>query len=129
MLEMTGGRVHTLAESFLGLRHGPMSLVDSETLVVAFFSSDDHARAYETDLVRELKRKGLGGHFVLAGEDLPADIQTAVPVRADAVTLVLVGQLVALFRCLAEGLKPDAPSDSGVISRVVNTFRIYERTE
>jgi tagatose-6-phosphate ketose/aldose isomerase len=137
MLEMTAGRVFTLAESFLGLRHGPMSLVDSGTLVVVLFSSDEHVRRYEIDVVRELKRKELGGGFVLAGGGIPSDLRAgqdaAVSVRASgdtaAVALVLTGQLLALFRCLAEGLKPDEPSDSGVITRVVNTFRIYERSQ
>ncbi len=45
MLEMTGGRVFTLAESFLGLRHGPMSAVHEDPLVVAFLSSDEMVRA------------------------------------------------------------------------------------
>jgi len=35
-LEMTGGRIATLAETYLGLRHGPMSFVEPETLVVCF---------------------------------------------------------------------------------------------
>ena len=61
MLEMTGGRVGVLAESFLGLRHGPMSAVHGDTLVVAFLSPSRYARAYELDVLRELGRKGLGG--------------------------------------------------------------------
>ena len=36
MLEMTSGRVVTLCETFLGLRHGSMSYVHKDCLVVAF---------------------------------------------------------------------------------------------
>jgi tagatose-6-phosphate ketose/aldose isomerase len=57
MLEMTSGRVVTLCETFLGLRHGPMSYVHKDCLVVAFLSSDSLLRAYESDLLRELDRK------------------------------------------------------------------------
>lgn len=137
MLEMTAGRVGVLAESFLGLRHGPMSAVDDDTLVVAFLSTQPLARAYELDLLRELGRKGLGGARVLVGGDLPPDL-----VRADDVVVgpegsdslaedgaavigVLVGQLLAFFRCRHLGLNPDAPSPDGVIHRVVEEFAIH----
>jgi len=38
-----------------------------------------------------------------------------------------VGQLLAFFRCLSAGLRPDSPSDDGVISRVVGDFAIHRR--
>jgi tagatose-6-phosphate ketose/aldose isomerase len=37
---------------------------------------------------------------------------------------VVVGQLLALFRCLALGQQPDAPSQ-GVLTRVVEAFAIH----
>jgi len=60
MLEMTAGRVVTLCETYLGLRHGPMSYVHEDSLIVAFLSSNPVLRAYESDLLRELDHKGLG---------------------------------------------------------------------
>ena len=36
LLEMTEGRVPVLAETYLGLRHGPMSFIHDDTLVVCF---------------------------------------------------------------------------------------------
>ena len=60
MLEMTAGRVTTLCETYLGFRHGPMSYVQQETLIVAFLSSNSVLRAYEVDLLQELDRKKLG---------------------------------------------------------------------
>jgi len=38
---------------------------------------------------------------------------------------VMVGQLLALFRCLQEGLRPDSPSEAGVIRRVVQSFTLH----
>ena len=55
MLEMTAGRVATTCETFLGLRHGPMSGIHGDTLVVCFLSSDPLVRAYETDVLTEMK--------------------------------------------------------------------------
>jgi len=137
MLEMTGGRVGVLAESFLGLRHGPMSAVHDDTLVVAFLSPEPQARAYELDVLRELGRKGLGDARVLVGEELPPELVRdgdvgvsprgldALAEDAAAVVDVLVGQLLAFFRCRHLGGKPDAPSPAGVIQRVVEEFAIY----
>jgi tagatose-6-phosphate ketose/aldose isomerase len=139
MLEMTGGQVKTFPETFLGLRHGPMCAVDGDALVVCFFSADPVTRAYEVDLVRELNQKKLGARKVLVGPGVPADIVSAGDVVVDPPGLaavadedapvldVLAGQLLALFRCLHIGLRPDAPSDQGVISRVVGDFAIHRR--
>jgi tagatose-6-phosphate ketose/aldose isomerase len=38
---------------------------------------------------------------------------------------VIVGQLLAFFRCLKEGLRPDSPSEDGVINRVVRSFKLH----
>ena len=118
MLEMTDGRVKTFAETYLGLRHGPMCAIDDDTLVVCFLSSDPVVRAYEVDLVRELERKRLGGRKVIVGPTCP---RTSSPPatswstsrrsppgrRGRAVLDVLVGQLLAFFRCLSLGFRPD----------------------
>jgi tagatose-6-phosphate ketose/aldose isomerase len=80
MLEMTSGRVVTLCETFLELRHGPMSYVHKDCLVVAFLSWDSLLWAYEFDLLRELDRKGLGLLKVIVGENIPGEL-----IRADDV--------------------------------------------
>jgi tagatose-6-phosphate ketose/aldose isomerase len=138
MLEMTGGRVRAFSETYLGLRHGPMSAVHADTLVVCFLASDPVTRAYELDLIGELDRKGLGTRLIV-GEGVPAG--TAGP-RSEifecpgmatigddlaAIGHVVVGQLLALFRCLALGYQPDSPSRTHVINRVVEDFTIHHR--
>jgi tagatose-6-phosphate ketose/aldose isomerase len=114
-----------------------MSAVHGDTLVVAFLSPESHARAYELDVLRELGRKGLGAARVLVGEALPPELVRAGDVGvsprgldalaedAAAVIDVLVGQMLAFFRCRHLGGKPDAPSPAGVIQRVVEEFAIY----
>ncbi|HKO10520.1 MAG TPA: hypothetical protein VJV22_01030, partial [Acidobacteriaceae bacterium] len=51
VLELNAGRIATLSETFLGLRHGPMSFIDEQTLVCAFLSGDPRTRRYEMDLL------------------------------------------------------------------------------
>jgi tagatose-6-phosphate ketose/aldose isomerase len=140
MLEMTGGRVKTFAETYLGLRHGPMCAIDDDALVVCFLSADPVTRAYEADVLRELGRKELGARRVVVGHDVPAGLAGADGVVVDVPELdalgdggaplldVLVGQLLAVFRCLALGLRPDMPSDDGVINRVVQEFALHRRS-
>lgn len=140
MLEMTAGEVTTFPETYLGLRHGPMAAVDERALVVCFLASDPVVRAYEVDLVRELNRKKLGARKVIVGHEVPADLVGAKDLAIDLpgwedvgddaapVLDVLVGQLLAFFRCLSMDLRPDMPSDDGVISRVVESFAIHRRS-
>jgi D-galactosamine 6-phosphate deaminase/isomerase len=137
MLEMTAGRVTTMCETYLGVRHGPMSYVHEDTLVVCFLSSDPTLRAYESDLLRELDQKELGLLKVVVGEGIPDDLlrenDVALECRGlrrvgdenSAVIDVIAGQLLAFFRCREEGLRPDSPSEDGVISRVVQTFALH----
>jgi tagatose-6-phosphate ketose/aldose isomerase len=145
LLEMTGGKVATMAETYLALRHGPMCFIDERTLLVCFLSSDPTIRAYERDLIQELNGKRLGARKLVAGVDNPgvglckgADlaIDYGIPGSdvedADLVLLdVMIAQILGFHRCREEGLRPDSPSEGDIISRVVGDFRIYpaERTE
>ncbi|HKT27311.1 tagatose-6-phosphate ketose isomerase [Dyella sp.] len=136
MLEMTGGKVVTMAETFLGLRHGPMSFVHPHTLVIAMLSADPTVRHYECDVLRELSRKQLGMAKLVVGDDIPADVlaagDVAITTSASAsnpevsplLAGVVVAQLLAFFRCLELGGKPDTPSE-GVLTRVVEDFALH----
>ncbi len=139
ILEMTGGKVASMAETYLGLRHGPMCFINERTLVVCYLSADPLIRAYERDLIMELDAKRLGARKLVAGVDDPgaglckgADIAVAYenPSRdgdhADPALLdVMIGQILGFHRCQQEGLEPDSPSNMGIISRVVGDFRIH----
>lgn len=136
MLEMTAGRIIAMSETYLGVRHGPMSLVHSDTLVVCFLSSDPQIRAYESDVIRELSRKQLGLGKLIFGERIPQDLAGAADVLVECsgaslddedwpVLDVIVGQVLAFFRCRKEGLQPDSPSSDGVIHRVVQNFTLH----
>jgi tagatose-6-phosphate ketose/aldose isomerase len=137
MLEMTAGRVMATSETYLGLRHGPMSAVHSDTLIVCLLSSESPAREYECDVIRELQRKQLGSRKIIFGANIPADLvaDRDLAIECSALAVVgddnapildcIVGQLLGFFRCMKEGLTPDCPSESGVINRVVEEFALH----
>jgi tagatose-6-phosphate ketose/aldose isomerase len=137
MLEMSGGRVKTLVETYLGFRHGPMAVVHPGALVVCFLSSSNRARAYELDLLRELDRKQLGARKVVVGEEIPEEVLQEGDLGVTCPGLnsvgdhnaplvdILAGQVLAFFQCMAIGLQPDAPSAKGIINRVVEPFPVY----
>lgn len=137
MVEMTAGRVWADCETYLGLRHGPLSAVHADSLVVCCLSCDPMLRAYECDLIRELNNKRLGMAKLIFGEKVPPDLAREGDVVIDCkglssvgddqlpVLYVLLGQVLAFFRCLADGLQPDAPSRDGVINRVVQGFTVH----
>jgi tagatose-6-phosphate ketose/aldose isomerase len=138
VLELTAGRILTMSESALGLRHGPMAALDHSTLLAVFLSGDEKASRYEIDLMREIARKSLVQTQVVVGgrARLPVDgfadryispgIETGVPEDCRPPVDVMFGQLLGLFCSLRCGLTPDQPSPEGVISRVVQGVKIYD---
>jgi tagatose-6-phosphate ketose/aldose isomerase len=147
LLELTAGQIQTMSESALGLRHGPMAALDERTLLVAFLSGDKKVLSYEMDLLEEIGKKSLVKTRVLVtaaansrlqvqAEQVPAEQVPAEHVLAHAPSLtvadeyrppldVMFGQLLGLFFSLQRGLKPDCPSPSGAISRVVQNVLIH----
>jgi tagatose-6-phosphate ketose/aldose isomerase len=137
LLELTAGRVHTMSESVLGLRHGPMSALDKSTLFTEYLSSDDRRRHYEMDLLREIREKQLGmvttvvtprlyeGLDSLADCVLSLDAPSTLLDEYRAPVDVILAQLLGLFASLNAGLQPDRPSPNGAINRVVSNITIY----
>jgi tagatose-6-phosphate ketose/aldose isomerase len=135
LLELTDGQVVATYESPLGFRHGPKSIVTGDTLLVMFLSNDTYTRRYDLDLLRELRedrRAGAvvaisaqagdavaaGRHLHLAGLEEAPDCELAFP-------YVVCAQLYAFHRALQLGNKPDEPSVSGTVSRVVRGVTIH----
>lgn len=137
LLELTDGQVVALFDSPLGFRHGPKTIVDADTLIVVLLSNDAQARRYDLDLLRELRNDGRAGRVLaLSGRaepELGADCVTLHgAAQADDLALalpyILFCQAFALLQSLALGLRPDTPSVSGTVNRVVRGVTIYPLT-
>ena len=135
-LEMTAGEFPALAETYLGLRHGPMSFLRSDTLVLCLLSHEPSRRRYETDLVRELRSKDLGYLVGICStsdetELFDATVPSMLPQAPDVLRVpfeIVAPQLLGYHLSLRVGLNPDSPSPDGVINRVVQGINIYDRS-
>lgn len=134
--ELTDGRIICKEDSFLGFRHGPKAVIDDTTLVCYLFSNTAYVARYEQDLVRSMK-KGCPPLLEIGvmenripGVDLDhifylSDNGCSLSEEYLAVCSVLPAQILGFFKSLHLGLKPDNPSATGAITRVVEGVQIY----
>lgn len=140
VLELNSGLVATLAESPLGVRHGPLSFVNHDTLVVIYLSGDEYRVQYELDLIEEILRKQLAADVVVIA---PRMSDRLSKLRKTVLSLeapdffpdfyrppidVIFGQLLGLFTSIENDITPDSPSQ-GAIDRVVTQVNIYSASE
>ena len=140
MLELTDGRVVSLADAPLGFRHGPKTILNSNTLVVVFLSNDAHTRRYDLDLLAELRRDRVAGRVIalssqaddshpdtVALSDSPGTDQGPAALSDLELCLpyVVFAQTLATLRSLSLGVSPDKPNSTGTVNRVVQGVRIY----
>jgi D-galactosamine 6-phosphate deaminase/isomerase len=134
ILEMSDGQIMSMPETVLGIRHGPLTFLRDDALVVLIASTDPLQRRYEEDLLRELRAKALGRIVVVTPVPLAAGLaDESVPASApdlpDALRTpfeIVFPQLLALHLGLRMGVDPDEPSPRGVINRVVQGVRVHE---
>ena len=126
-----------MGDSPLAFRHGPKSVLDDNTLVVMYLSNDPYTRAYDLDLLDELRRSHgaastcwrsrpttatrRASELALAAARLPP----TWPTRLWRCPLSLFAQLLALHSSMALGLTADNPFPSGEVNRVVQGVRIH----
>ncbi len=140
MLELTAGKVTTMYDSQLGFRHGPKSIINDNTLTVAYLSDDEYRRKYELDLVKEMAGQRKGNKIALVYnkpvenvEEL-ADftVQINVGEHMENVMLgldfILVAQILAVLKSLSMGITPDNPCPTGEVNRVVKGVILYPYT-
>ena len=134
ILELTAGQVATMYESPVGFRHGPKSLVNEKTVVVVFGSTDPYTKLYDLDLVREVAGDEIARKVILL-TDQKEDLENVEQVILSSQYLVddvyrvfpyiVYGQLFALLTALKVKNRPDTPSPTGTVNRVVQGVIIH----
>jgi len=135
MLELSDGKIVALAETPLGFRHGPKTIVNERTLVVVLVGNDPYTRRYDLDLLNELRADGVAGRVLALTAralDVPHPDDIVFSAGAGEVSdlalclpYVLFAQVLAFLQSLALGLSPDVPNAGGTVNRVVRGVTIY----
>lgn len=136
LLELTAGKIATGYDSAMGFRHGPKSFIDENTLIFVFVSNNEYTRKYDIDVLEEISGDKIakltcailvenennfsGKTFGLENKynELP-DVYLAFP-------YILFGQTISLFTSVKVNNKPDTPSPTGTVNRVVKGVIIHE---
>ena len=136
ILELTAGEVAALFDTSMGLRHGPKSFLDKKTIVFDFVSNNTYTRQYDLDILNEIRDDQIvplvmavgqekegqdfsGKSFMFAEKELLPDAYLALPD-------VMFGQTIALLTSIKVNNKPDTPSPTGTVNRVVKGVTIHE---
>lgn len=133
LLELTAGEAVTHAESPLGFRHGPKSVLTDRTLAVVYVSGDPYTRGYDLDLVRELRRETAPSRVLaVSAEDAGPDTGVWRIPGLDglddaylALGFALFAQTVALHSSVRLGHRPDNPFPAQEVNRVVQGVTIH----
>ena len=140
MLELSAGRVVTMYDTPLGVRHGPKSIINDDTITVVYLSDDAYTRQYEVDLIKEMSGQRKGNKIVAvmskADDAVSALVDYTIVYGLDGnfenvllgLDYILFAQTLAVLKSLALGITPDNPCPTGEVNRVVKGVTLYPYT-
>lgn len=136
VLELTAGQLTTIFDSSMGLRHGPKSYLNEKTVVFSFLNSDQYTRFYDVDILKEIKEDNIVKKVIGIGQSTENNFSgdnfffkesnNNIPEGYLALPDIMFGQTFALQCSLKVGNKPDTPSKTGTVNRVVKGVIIHE---
>ncbi|MFB7138407.1 SIS domain-containing protein [Gottfriedia sp. NPDC056225] len=137
LLELTGGSIPITFDTSLGFRHGPKSILDKDTVVIIFLSSNPYTRQYDVDILEEIYKETNRGKVIAisSSSDYVAEsysdifYNVGLPKINEDILLtfpfILYAQTFAMYKSINLGFSPDNPSPLGVVNRVVKGVKIH----
>lgn len=123
VMELSAGQIPALWDSTLGFRHGPKSFTTSETDLWLFRSTNPLTRAYDDDLLAELRAQFPHSQVTAPGIPHPLPDLWSSPLY------VALAQILAVTWSDALGLTVDDPfAGQGTLTRVVAGVRLHPVT-
>ena len=136
LLELTAGKIATGYDSSMGFRHGPKSFINENTLVFVFVSNNAYTRQYDLDVLEEINADQIAkltcaisveNEANFSGETFGFEKEYAkLPDAYLAFPYIMFAQSLSLFVSVKVGNKPDTPSPTGTVNRVVKGVIIHE---
>ena len=138
VLELTRGKTVTLNETLLGFRHGPKSILNDNSLVFAYVSSNPYTFKYDLDLIKEVYSNP-GGHKVITiSETYSKELEEVSDFNFNitdekidieeaylSILFVIYAQVFALLSSVKKEIQPDNPSPDGLVNRVVEGVTLH----
>jgi tagatose-6-phosphate ketose/aldose isomerase len=135
MLELTDGRIIATSDTSLGFRHGPKTIVNGQSLIIAMLSNEADTRRYDLDILRELRADGVAGRIIALTaikdeaaqhpDHLLIDTMEEASDLAICLPFIVFAQSLALMQSIQLGITPDNPNSAGTVNRVVKGVTIY----
>lgn len=133
ILELTAGEIVTCFDSSMGFRHGPKSFVNEKTLVFDFVSTNEYTRKYDVDILNEIYENDIAVETVAITKDnlnenfKEFSLNEAANIEDIFLVFpyIMVAQTVAIMASLKVNNKPDTPSATGTVNRVVKGVIIH----
>lgn len=136
LLELTAGKIATAYDSPMGFRHGPKSFIDENTLIFVFVSNNVYTRKYDLDVLEEINADKIAkltcaisveNENNFSGTTFGFEKEyNKLPDAYLAFPYVLFAQTISLFASVKCNNKPDTPSPTGTVNRVVKGVIIHE---
>lgn len=132
ILELTAGRVVTSWDSTLGFRHGPKAVIDDQTAVYVFLSSDPLTRKYDQDIASEIRAQFPAISVTTLGQTMPGCDTPDIPLDTgledvwNTPVAVIAAQLLSVLWSKSLNLNVDDPFAGRNLTRVVSNVRLYE---
>ena len=140
VLELTGGKIASFYNTFLGFRHGPKSIVNDKTVIVCMMSNNMYTRIYELDLFKEFKNEGGKKKIVVLDTIYDEEVKNncnyyfsfaderliEIEEVFAGLGYLVYGQLISLVKSAKLEINPDNPCPTGEVNRVVKGVTIHE---
>ena len=140
VLELTGGKIASFYNTFLGFRHGPKSIVNDKTVIVCMMSNNMYTRIYELDLLKEFKNEGGKKKIVVLDTIYDEEVKNncnyyfsfaderliEIEEVFAGLGYLVYGQLISLVKSAKLEINPDNPCPTGEVNRVVKGVTIHE---
>ncbi|MFV0432229.1 MAG: SIS domain-containing protein [Alphaproteobacteria bacterium] len=140
-VEMTTGDIITMAETSLGFRHGPKSIINNKTMIGVFVSNDSYSQLFDKDLINELiseddaalivvfaNQEFFEHHIFKSDKLIKIALNNALKGYDDALMAALFvnyAQIIGFDMALNLGFSPDDPCPTGQVNRVVQGVSLY----
>lgn len=143
-LELADGKINSYFNTFLGVRHGPKTIINDDTVIIAMLSDNDLTRKYELDFLKEINsQKKLANPCVITLDSRNDDAFKKISeyyLDLSCLDLskkhnnVFIGlvymffiQMFAVKLAVKLGNNIDDPSPSGFVNRVVKGVTCYDK--